>query len=149
MITRLQSRVAAPPAAVYALVQDIARWPHLLPHYRSVTVLTETATRRLAVMRARRSWLGIRWTAEQRLDPAGLRIDFIHCGGLARGMRVAWTFEPTADATVVTLTHDLSALSVPLMRTALGRYLVAHWFVTPIARRTMTHMKRLAETRHA
>jgi ribosome-associated toxin RatA of RatAB toxin-antitoxin module len=149
MTTRLQSRVAAPPAAIYALVQDIARWPRLLPHYRSVTVVSEAATRRLAVMRARRSWLRIRWTAEQRLDPTRLRIEFTHCGGLARGMRVAWTFEPEADATIVTLTHDVSALSVPLVRTSLGRYIVAHWFVTPIARQTMRHMKRLAESRHA
>jgi len=145
---RQSVEMAAPPAAVYALAQDIARWPAMLPHYRYVRVLEDSGTQRLAVMAARRDWIPVRWVAEERLRPEIPRIEFTHRGGWTTGMEVAWVFEPVANGTRVTITHDLSTLTRPLIRSRWGRQLIAEFFIQPIAGRTLARIKSLVEGRH-
>ena len=43
MKTRISIDVDAPPELVFALARDVERWPRLLPHYASVTVLERRA----------------------------------------------------------------------------------------------------------
>ena len=140
--------IAAAPALVYTIAQDIARWPRLLPHYRYVRILEESASRRLAVMAARRDWIPVRWLAEERLKPDIPRIEFTHRGGWTTGMEVAWIFEPLPRGTRVTITHDLRGLSRPLARSRAGRELIGAFFIQPIASRTLARIKSLAEEPH-
>jgi ribosome-associated toxin RatA of RatAB toxin-antitoxin module len=148
MITHQSIAIRAPAAVVYAVAQDVASWPRFLDHYSSVRVLSETADERVAIMSARRDWIPVRWTAAQHLLPAIPRIEFIHIGGWAQGMRVAWIFDTIATGTRVIISHDLSTLRRPFVRTRLGRDLIARHFIAPIASRTLASMKAYVEARH-
>jgi ribosome-associated toxin RatA of RatAB toxin-antitoxin module len=137
--------IKAPAAAIYALAQDVARWPQILPHYRWVKVLREGDGERVVEMAARRDWFPVRWTALQTLDPATPRIDFTHLSGWTKGMAVAWLFEPRGDGTRVTIVHDLDYARRPLMGEWFGRRIVGDYFIQSIAGRTLARMKELAE----
>jgi len=145
MITHQSIGVCVAPAVAYALAQDVARWPAILEHYSSVRVLSETPEERIAVMTAWRSWIPVRWTAAQRLLPAIPRIEFTHVAGWARGMRVAWIFDPVPTGTRIVITHDLSVLAVPVVRSRLGKTIVTRHFIAPIASRTLAGMKTALE----
>ena len=138
----------APAERVFAFVQDVARWPERLPHYRSVNVLRDDGSERVAVMAAKRDWIPVRWTARERLLPRIPRIEFTHLAGWTAGMEVAWIFEPIPGGTRVTITHDLSSLRLPLMQAHFIRDFVANFFIQPIASRTLARMKQLVEDSH-
>lgn len=140
--------VRVPAAEIYAVAQDIENWPRILPHYTGVRIVVETCDERVAVMSARRDWIPVRWTAAQQLLPAIPRIEFIHLSGWATGMRVAWIFDPTPHGTKVTITHDLASLRVPIVRSRLGREIVADYFIANIASRTLAAMKTVVEAHH-
>jgi ribosome-associated toxin RatA of RatAB toxin-antitoxin module len=137
--------IAATPQTIYALAQDIGRWPQLLPHYRYVTVLSERDHERTAIMAARRGWIPVRWTALERLDPVTPRIAFRHLSGWTVGMEVAWTFEPIDGGTRVTIIHDLDFKRIPLIGAWVSRYIIGDFFIQSIAGRTLARMKELAE----
>jgi ribosome-associated toxin RatA of RatAB toxin-antitoxin module len=148
MMTHQSIDVDASPSDVYALAQDVANWPRILPHYNYVRVLQETDDARVAVMSAQRNWIPVRWTAEEHLLPAIPRIEFTHITGWAKGMRVAWIFDPLPRGTRVTISHDLATLQVPLVRTRLGRLIISEQFIAPIASRTLASVKKAAEAHH-
>jgi ribosome-associated toxin RatA of RatAB toxin-antitoxin module len=148
MIVHQSIDVRASVGDIYSLAQDIANWPNILPHYSSVRVVVETCDERVAVMSARRDWIPVRWTAAQQLLPTIPRIEFTHLSGWATGMRVAWIFDPIPHGTKVTISHDLAALRVPLVRSRLGREIVAGFFIAPIASLTLAGMKAAVESRH-
>jgi ribosome-associated toxin RatA of RatAB toxin-antitoxin module len=141
--------VKASPAATYAVAQDVRRWPELLSHYAWVRIVQENADERTLLMAAWRSWLLVRWTAVQRLLPDIPRIEFTHTGGWARGMRVAWLFDPVETGTRIEIMHDLAMVEVPIVRTRLGKTVVANHFIAPIASRTLAGMKRALESSNA
>ena len=148
MITHQSIGVHASPDVAYALAQDVAAWPQILRHYSSVRVLSESPGERIAIMTAWRAWIPVRWTAAQHLLPAIPRIEFTHIGGWAKGMRVAWIFDPIPGGTRIVISHDLAGLGVPLVRTRLGKDIVAQQFIGPIASRTLAGMKAALESRN-
>jgi len=137
--------IKAPAAAIYALAQDVARWPSILSHYRWVKVLCEGTDERVVEMAARRDWIPVRWTARQTLDPATPRIGFTHLSGWTKGMQVMWRFEPHDGGTRVTIVHDLDFAHRPLLGEWFGRNVVGEFFIQSIAGRTLARMKELAE----
>ena len=148
MITHQSIAMRAPAATVYAVAQDVASWPLFLAHYASVRVLSESADERVAIMSARRDWIPVRWTAAQHLLPAIPRIEFTHIAGWAEGMRVAWIFDTIENGTRVIISHDLSTLRRPIVRTRVGRDFIARHFIAPIASRTLASMKAYVESCH-
>ena len=137
--------IAAPARTIYELAQDIERWPALLPHYRYVTVTRDEPQRRVAVMAARRGWIPVRWTTEQRLDAATPRIEFTHLSGWTAGMEVAWTFAPIPGGTRVSIIHDLNFKRIPVLGPWIGRRIIGDFFIQSIAGKTLARMKQLAE----
>ena len=138
--------IAASPHEIYALAQDVARWPAMLPHYRWVRVLREESGRRVVEMAARRDWIPVRWTAMQTLDERTPRIGFVHLSGWTKGMEVWWSFEPVGMGTRVTITHDMQ--NRPLFGEWFGRRVIGDYFIQSIAGRTLARMKQLAEGLH-
>lgn len=138
--------IAASPHAIYALAQDVARWPSMLPHYRWVKVLREERDRRIVEMAARRDWIPVRWTALQTLDALTPRIGFEHLSGWTKGMQVSWSFESLGSRTRVTITHDLARR--PVFGEWFGRRVIGDYFIQSIAGRTLARMKELAEDSH-
>jgi hypothetical protein len=126
------------------LAAEVERWPERLPHYRYVRRLSATNGERCFAMGARRGPIPVRWEAIQRPLPSERRIEFIHTGGVTRGMQVAWTFEPNHAGWEVSIDHQLD-LGWPLIGGFAADHVIGPQFVEAIARRTLQRVKELAE----
>jgi len=147
MQTAISIDVQGDSARLYALAAAVPRWADFLPHYRYVRVLQTNGPQRTVAMSARRGWLPLRWESIVELVPEERRIIFQHIGGMARGIYVEWRIEPRADGSVrATITHDLSRLTNPIVAWPLGRYILTHQFIDPVASRTLACMKGLIES---
>jgi len=134
--------IAAPWERVFALAADIERWPERLPHYRRVRVLQRRERRTEALMSALRGRIPVRWLALQDVRPEERRILFTHTGGPTRGMAVEWSFAPSPAGVRVTVVHILRWWR-PLCW--IGEAIVGRLFIAPIAARTLSRVKALAE----
>ena len=144
MKSRLAIQIDAPLERIYPLASDVERWPERLPHYRYVRRLDSANGERRFAMGARRGRIPVRWEATQRLIPAERRIEFVHTGGVTRGMQVAWHFEPAGDGWEVSIEHQLD-LGWPLIGRIAAERVIGPQFVEAIARRTLRRVKVLAE----
>ncbi len=143
MRTRIHQLMHAPFERVFALAADVERWPELLPHYRYVRRVPDAADRHFE-MGARRGPIPVRWRAIQRPLPEERRIEFVHTGGVTRGMAVAWRFEERGDGLDVSIEHDLE-LGWPLIGDFAARRVIGPQFIDAIAGRTLRRVKELAE----
>lgn len=142
-VTRVS--VSAPYERIFPLAAEIERWPEILPHYRYVRRLDDIGDERQYAMGARRGPIRVSWRAIQRPLPAARRIEFVHTGGVTRGMRVAWRFEPMGEAWDVSIEHDLQ-LGWPVIGGIVADRIVGPHFIDAIAGRTLRTIKRLAES---
>jgi ribosome-associated toxin RatA of RatAB toxin-antitoxin module len=144
----MRSRVAlvmrAPFERIFPLAAEVERWPERLPHYRYVRRLEDVDGDRRYAMGARRGPLPVRWEAIQRPLPEQRRIEFVHTGGVTRGMRVAWHFDERDGGCEVSIEHELE-LGWPLIGRFAAERVVGPQFIDPIARRTLRRVKALAE----
>ncbi len=144
MKSRLHQLIDAPFERIFALAADVERWPQILPHYRYVRPLPDPDGERRFAMGARRGPIPVRWEAVQRPLPAERRIEFVHTGGLTRGMWVAWRFEPRDGQVDVSIEHRLD-LPWPLIGDLVARTIIGPHFIDAIAGRTLRRVKALAE----
>lgn len=139
--------VRAPAALVFELARDVERWPRLLPHYVSVRVESRTddgaVTARFIARRELVRSLGlglpVAWRSKTWNEPDALRLRFQHRGGATNGMDVTWRIEQTATGCRVTIEHLFAPRFAP------WAIVVERLFVRPIAGRTLSTFKALAE----
>jgi ribosome-associated toxin RatA of RatAB toxin-antitoxin module len=139
--------VAAPPELVFALARDVERWERLLPHYVRSRAVARAADGALTTdFIARRPFvpllgLGVpvTWRARTWNDPRTRCLRFVHVAGATKGMDVTWRIEPAGGGTHITIEHHF--------RSRLPGFaaLVDRAFTRPIASRTLTTFKALAE----
>ncbi|HEX7224946.1 MAG TPA: SRPBCC family protein [Candidatus Limnocylindria bacterium] len=145
-VTRIN--IAAPYARIFDLAADVERWPERLPHYRYVRRLPAPDGERRFAMGAKRGPIPVRWEAIQRPLPEERRIEFVHVGGVTRGMRVAWEFSPVAniagEAWNVSIHHELD-LGWPLIGGVVADRIIGPQFIDAIAGRTLRTIRDLAE----
>ena len=141
---RVQIHVDAPLERIFLLAAEVERWPERLPHYRYVRRLLGANGERRFAMGARRGPIPVRWEAIQRPLPDERRIEFTHTGGVTRGMRVAWRFEPDDGGWEVSIDHQLD-LGWPLIGGFAAERVIGPQFIEAIARRTLRRVKELAE----
>ena len=144
MMTVNSIHIRASLDKIFGLSADVARWPELLPHYRSVRSIWQGGDTCVVEMCARHRWIPVKWISIQQLSKANKRIYYKHTDGLTRGMWVEWNFIPLSDGVQVTITHELN-LSRPLIRSRIGKWLVGELFVKQIADRTLKQIRSLAE----
>ena len=144
MKSRLAIQIDAPLERIFPLAAEVERWPEHLPHYRYVRRLPSANGERRFAMGARRGRIPVRWEATQRLLPDERRIEFVHTGGVTRGMAVAWRFEPKGDGWEVSIEHELH-LGWPLIGGFAAEHVIGPQFVEAIAMRTLRRVKLLAE----
>ena len=140
----MRLRMAADPRRVFALAADVERWPELLPHYRYVRRLPDPTGERRFAMGARRGAIPVRWEAVQRPRPEDGVIEFLHTGGVTRGMRVAWRIVGRNGGSDVSIEHELR-LRWPIVGEAVASGVIGPHFVEAIAGRTLRRVKQLAE----
>ena len=134
----------APFERIFPLVADVERWPEILPHYRYVRPVPDPQGERRFAMGARRGAIPVRWEAVQRPLVDERRIEFVHTGGVTRGMWVAWRFASVPDGTDVSIEHRLD-LGWPLVGELAARHVIGPQFIEAIAGRTLRRIRQLAE----
>ena len=144
MRSEIHQVMRAPFDRIFDLAADVERWPDRLPHYRYVRRLPGANGERRFAMGARRGPFPVRWEAIQRPLPDERRIEFVHTGGVTRGMRVAWRFEQRDDAIDVSIEHELD-LGWPFIGAFAAEHVIGPQFVEAIAGRTLRRVKELAE----
>lgn len=144
MKSTMRERMRAPYEVVFDLAAQIERWPQILPHYRFVTAVPDPNGERRFAMGARRGVIPVRWVAIQRPMRDERRIEFVHTGGVTRGMWVEWRFAETTDGLDVSIEHRLD-LRWPLVGGAVARHVIGPQFIDAIAGRTLRRVRELAE----
>ncbi len=144
MNSTLHQLIAAPYERIFDLAADVERWPRILPHYRYVRPVADPNGERRFAMGARRGPIPVSWEAIQRPMRNERRIEFVHTGGVTRGMWVAWRFEPRGDAIDVSIEHRLD-LRWPVIGELVARTVIGPQFIEAIAGRTLRRVKALAE----
>jgi hypothetical protein len=145
MRSRIHEPMRAPFERVFDLAAEVERWPELLPHYRFVRPVPDPNGERRFVMGARRGPIPVRWEAIQRPKPGQRAIEFVHTGGVTRGMWVAWRFEERSDGLLdVSIEHRLE-LAWPIVGRFAAERVIGPHFIEAIAGRTLRTIRRIAE----
>ena len=142
MRSELHLVMRAPIERIFPLAAEVEQWPEILPHYRYVRRLP--GDERRFAMGARRGPIPVSWEAIQRPLFEERRIEFVHTGGVTRGMEVAWHFEATTGGTDVSIEHHLE-LQWPLIGGFAARHVIGPQFIEAIAGRTLRRIRDLAE----
>jgi uncharacterized membrane protein len=142
--SRLHQLIDAPYERIFALAAEVERWPQILPHYRYVRPMPDPNGERRFAMGARRGPIPVTWEAIQRPMRNERRIEFVHTGGVTRGMEVAWRFEEREGKVDVSIEHRLD-LRWPLIGELVARTIIGPQFIEAIAGRTLRRVKALAE----
>jgi ribosome-associated toxin RatA of RatAB toxin-antitoxin module len=146
MRSRLHQPMRAPVERIFALAAEVERWPEILPHYRFVTAVPDPNGERRFAMGARRGPIPVRWEAIQRLKPEEQVIEFVHTGGVTRGMWVAWRFEERDGVVDVSIEHHLE-LGWPVIGGFAAEHVIGPQFIEAIAGRTLRRVRDIAEGR--
>jgi len=143
----MRQPMRAPFDVVFDLAAGVERWPEILPHYRFVRQVADPGGERRFAMGARRGPLPVRWEAIQRPMRDERRIEFVHTGGVTKGMWVAWRFAEAPDGTLdVSIEHQLD-LGWPVIGGWAAEHVVGPQFIDAIAGRTLRRIRELAEAR--
>lgn len=147
--------INGPQERIFSLACHTEHWPQILPHYRQVKVLesSDGGRRKVVEMAAVRTDypvrginFPVRWRSVQVCEPETGRIFFKHLAGVAVGMWVVWSLEPSPNetGTQVTIAHDLT-YPIPILNGWFARNLVGQGFVQTIAGRTLATIKAIVE----
>lgn len=145
MESKVGVTIRAPFERIFPLAAEVEHWPARLPHYRYVRRIPSPGGERRFAMGARHGPVPVRWEAIQRPLPDERRIEFVHTGGVTRGMHVAWEFQPTAEGGEAVTIHHALDLRWPLIGRFAAERIIGPLFIEPIARRTLRRVKALAE----
>lgn len=151
--------VRAPADRVFAAAADVERWPEILPHYRWVRMLEREARRpeivesnppAIVEMAAWRPFGPLNyptwWVSEMRVDRAARRVLYRHVRGITRGMDVEWRVEESAGGTHVTIVHEWTGPSWPLIGGIAAELVIGPVFIHGIASRTLAGIARAVES---
>ncbi len=149
MHTINQIHIRAPLANVYAVASDVSRWPAILPHYRWVRFLERRGQGGVVEMAAHRpfglvaypTW----WVSEMAVDGGRGEIRYRHIRGITTGMDVVWRVVPNGDGVDVTIIHEWTGPSWPLIGRLAADLVIGPVFVHGIASRTLAGLKRHLE----
>lgn len=144
MKSTLHEIMRAPWERIFPLAADIERWPEILPHYRYVRPVADPDGERRFAMGARRGPIPVKWEAVIRPLREQRMIEFVHTGGVTRGMWVAWRFEPIDGGTDVSIEHRLD-LGWPLIGEFAAHRVIGPQFIEAIAGRTLRRIREIAE----
>ena len=139
----------APPARVLEAAVEVEEWPALLSHYRWVRMLERRGDGGLVEMAAWRPFGRLRyptwWVSEMWVDRGTAEVHYRHVRGITAGMDVVWRIEPVNGETEVTIVHDWTGPSWPLIGSAAARWVIGPVFIHGIASRTLSGIRRAVE----
>lgn len=150
MHTRNETRVRAPLARCVRAAADVERWPLFLPHYREVRFLRKDGFGRgrvhmAALRRFGRFPYPIWWVSEMETDLEGGMVRYRHVRGITAGMDVEWRLTPLGGRTHITILHEWTGPSWPLVGGVAARRVIGPRFIHVVAERTLTGLRRELE----
>jgi len=137
----------APIEKIFETAVDLSLWPKILPHYRWIRYIERSPKRNIVIMAAKRKWIPVRWTSEQKIDGVKMEVRFRHLTAFTKGMVVVWTFAQTENGVEVRICHDLTP-SIPLVGRFVAESIIGKFFISYIANQTLVHMKKFIERRY-
>lgn len=143
---------------IFEIAANIERWPHILPHYRQVTVFDQSRDGRrkeveMCAVRTDFPMPGanfpVKWQSVQLCDPREHKIIFKHTKGIARGMWVEWNLktDPWGRGIRVSIAHDLR-YPITAMNGWFSNEVVGKGFVESIAGKTLATIRMIVEEEH-
>jgi uncharacterized membrane protein len=142
-------RMRAPVQRVLRAAENVEAWPRLLSHYRWVRMLERRPDGGLVEMAAWRPFGALKyptwWVSEMRIDRNTPAVHYHHVQGITAGMDVVWKLEPADGATEVTIVHDWSGPSWPLIGRLAAEWVIGPVFIHGIASRTLAGIRRAVE----
>ncbi len=105
------------PGQMYALVNDVVRYPEFLPGCATARVIEADAVHMVAAIEIRKGPLHLSFTTRNRLDP-DRRIEMELIDGSFRALRGAWSFGDIAGEGVratLSLEYDFAARAARLL----------------------------------
>ena len=137
-------QIRAPRERIFDLVQDILRWPEIMPHYRKVADAGRDPVGRPQFrMTVRCGGMPVIWTSVCDIEEMALELRFEHLTGWTKGMKEVWTFTPTRDGTRAEIVQNLAfrvRLVAWLVEPFLGVFLVR-----ALARKSLGALKQVTE----
>ncbi len=150
MVTLNRISIHAPIDRVFAVAADVERWPEFLLHYRRVRMLERTDAGGVVEMAAWRPFGPVRyptwWISEMEVRPDLHSIRYRHIRGITRGMDVEWQLAPHDQTVEITIVHEWSGPPWPLIGRWAAQGIIGPIFIHAIASRTLTGVKRRAES---
>lgn len=134
----------APKERIFEAAANLESWPSFLPHYRYIHYFERSSNRNVVKMAAYRDFIPIAWVSEQIIDRELLEVRFRHLTAWTKGMEVVWTFEQSAENTLVAIVHDFR-FRIPALAAA-AEPIIGGFFIDNIATKTLRHMKTYVET---
>jgi len=141
--TQTSILIRAPKERIFETTSDLAAWPAMLPHYRSVHFLDGTRDSATVTMAGMRGWIPISWKSKFEVDREKTELRFTHLKAFTKGMVVVWKYEEEGDGVRVTILHDLKFRIPPLAPVA--DLIIGKFFIDYVARRTLGTFKVLLE----
>jgi coenzyme Q-binding protein COQ10 len=144
-----RTRMRAPLARVLQAAVEVEAWPALLGHYRWVRMLERRGEGGLVEMAAWRPFGPLRyptwWVSEMWVDRGAAEVHYRHVRGITTGMDVVWRIQPVDGETDVSIVHDWTGPSWPLIGSAAARWIIGPVFIQGIASRTLAGIRRAVE----
>lgn len=107
--------IAAPLARVWEVVNDIASYPRLMEHVRSVKMLESSPTHRLSEWEVDLKGCVMRWVEREQIDAARHRIDYRLVEGDLASFEGFWQLEPlTAGSSRATVSATFD-IGIPML----------------------------------
>ena len=86
-----------------------------------------------------------RWVSEMTVELGTHEIRYRHVWGITRGMDVWWRLEARPEGVDVTIEHQWTGPSWPVVGPFVARLVIGPVFIHGIAKRTLAGIKRLVE----
>lgn len=144
MHTETSILIDAPRDRIFEVTSDLAAWPAMLPHYRSVHFLEGTRDDALITMAGMRGWIPISWKSRLEVDRDAFEMRFTHLKAFTKGMVVVWKYEQEPNGVRVTIVHDLN-FRIPALA-PLADLIIGRFFIDYVAHKTLGTFKLLLES---
>jgi hypothetical protein len=139
----------APLERAFQAAANVEQWPLLLSHYRWVRMLERRTQGGIVEMAAWRPFGVLKyptwWVSEMWVDRTRPAVHYRHIRGITTGMDVVWQFTEAPGGTDVTLVHEWSGPSWPLIGRAAAAWVIGPVFIHGIASRTLAGIARHVE----
>jgi len=111
--------IAGNPQEIYEIAKDMESYPNYMKNVVSIKTLERGENYTVTAWKAMMKGRPFNWTERDDFDDEARRIDYKLVKGDLKIFQGAWTFEPTAVGTLVTLTVEFE-LGIPMFATLLN-----------------------------